>query len=127
MRPLIWYKLPHHFFKFLLRNNCMRIKGHFWILVSKQLKWKNIQTKMVPHILWEDLVVYQWMSLYLQFDIRDCKIWYGVKGHYHLVNQSNECRLFFLKKNNNLIVTTIEKRDLNSSSPNKEEKVMPLN
>ena len=33
---------------------------------------------------------------------------------------------FFLKNNNNLIVTTIEKRDLNSSSPNKEEKVMPL-
>ena len=32
---------------------------------------------------------------------------------------------FFYK--NNLIVTTIEKRDLNSSSPNKEEKVMPLN
>ena len=61
--------------------------------------------------------------------LRQRKIWQSVKGHYHLVNWSNECRIFFFSffYKNNLIVTTIDKRDLNSSSPNKEEKVMPLN
>ena len=59
--------------------------------------------------------------------LRQRKIWYRVKGHYHLVNRSNECRILFFFYKNNLIVTTNEKRDLNSSSPNKEEKVMPLN